>query len=255
MATVLAGKTALVTGASQGLGQTFARVLAAAGATVILAARRVDRLQTLADEVVEGGGTAHALALDLTDEESVDRAVAEAIETAGRIDILVNNAGVAVNKLIRDMTAADFDLVMNTNVRGAWLMAQRTAPRMIAQGGGKIVNLSSVMADFVMPGVAAYCMTKTAMVPMTRAMALEWAKHNIQVNALAPGFVETELNAPFFASEAGQRLIRQFPGQALQQPADLGDALLFLCSTASDHVTGQVLRVDDGQALGAFRPR
>ncbi len=258
MAQELEGKVALVTGASQGLGRQFAKTLAGAGATIVVASRRIDALDELAAEITSDGGTAYAVRLDVTDVASIDAAVDTAIERAGAIDILVNNAGLTVNRLIRDTTPEDFDLVMDTNVRGAFFVAKRVAAHMGERGGGKIVNLSSILADFVMPGVSAYCMSKTAVSQMTRAMALEWARKNIQVNALAPGFVDTAINAEFFESPAGQQIIGRFPGQALQQPENLDSALLLLVSSQSDHMTGLTLRVDDGQGLGAFqaaRPR
>ena len=172
---------------------------------------------------------------------------------AGALDILVNNAGLAVNALVRDTTPEEFDLVMNTNVRGAYFMAKHVGARMQERGGGKIVNLSSVLSEYVMPGVSAYCMTKSAISTMTKAMALEFARGNVQVNALAPGFVHTDINAAFFETPRGQEIVGRFPGGALQQPENLDSSLLFLASSASDHLTGITLHVDDGQTLGAFQ--
>ena len=253
MAGQLKEKVALVTGASRGLGRRFAKTLSGAGATVVVASRNVDALEELAAEIRDEGGSAHAVKLDVTDIESIDAAIGAAIERAGAIDILVNNAGLTVNALIRDTTPEAFDLVMNTNVRGAYFMAKQTAAQMQQRGGGKIVNLSSVLSDYVMPGVSVYCMSKTAISTMTRAMALEFARKNVQVNALAPGFVDTEINAEFFATPAGRQIVGRFPAQSLQQPENLDSALLFLASSASDHITGVTLHVDDGQPLGAFQ--
>ena len=253
MANDLDGKVALVTGASQGLGRQFATTLAAAGATVVVASRNTKALDELAAELAQAGATAHVVKLDVTDTASIDTAVAAAIERAGAIDILVNNAGLAVNALVCDTTPEDFDLVMNTNVRGAYFVAKTVGAHMQDRGAGKIVNLSSVLSEYVMPGVSVYCISKTAVSQMTKAMALEFARKNVQVNALAPGFVDTEINAEFFASPAGQQIVGRFPGQALQQPGNLDDTLLFLSSSASDHLTGITLRVDDGQSLGAFQ--
>lgn len=252
----LSGRVALVTGASRGLGRRFAQTLSGAGATVVLAARNADRLEALADELKGGAASAFALAMDVTDAESVSAGIDMAVAEAGRIDILVNNAGVTVDKWISDTTPEDFDTVMGTNVRGAWLVAQAVGRHMIVRGGGgKIISLTSVLAEIVLPGVAPYCMSKAALVQMTRAMALEWAGHDIQVNAIAPGFVATELNERFFSSKVGRRMIEQFPRQRMEQPADLDGAILFLASAASDRVTGSILQIDDGQTLGGPRPR
>ena len=249
----LNGKVALVTGASQGLGKQFAATLASAGATVVVASRRREPLEAVAKEIESQGGTAYVVQLDVTDVGNIASAVDRAIEQAGRIDILVNNAGLTVNRLIRDTTPEDFDLVVGTNLRGAFFVAQQVGAHMSERGDGKIINLSSILADFVIPGVSVYCMTKTAISQMTSAMALEWARKNIQVNALAPGFVDTEINAEFFDTPTGQQIVSRFPGQALQQPGNLDSTLLFLASAASDHTTGRTFRVDDGQALGAFQ--
>lgn len=253
MAKELEGKVALVTGASQGLGRRFAHVLAREGATIVVASRNREALEELVTEIAAEGASAHAVTLDVTEIESIDAAVEATVRLGGGIDVLVNNAGLAVNKLVRDTTPEEFDLLMGTNVRGAYFVAQRVGAHMAKHGGGKIVNLSSILADFVMPGVSAYCMSKSAISQMTKAMALEWARRNIQVNALAPGFVDTEINSEFFESAAGQQLIGRFPGGELQQPENLDAALLFLASSRSDHVTGLTLRVDDGQGLGAFQ--
>ena len=253
MGNELDGKVALVTGASQGLGRQFATTLAAAGATLVVASRNTKALDELASELAAKGGTAHVVQLDVTDVESIERAVAAAVERAGAIDILINNAGLAVNALVRDTTPEDYDRVMNTNVRGAYFVAKHVGAHMQEQGHGKIVNLSSVLSEYVMPGVSVYCMSKTAISQMTKAMALEFARSNVQVNALAPGFVHTEINAAFFATPRGQEIMGRFPGEALQQPGNLDSTLLFLASAASDHLTGITLQVDDGQSLGAFQ--
>ncbi|MGI9659177.1 MAG: SDR family NAD(P)-dependent oxidoreductase [Gaiellaceae bacterium] len=253
MANELDGKVALVTGASQGLGRQFAATLARAGATLVVASRNTQALEELAGEIAASGGTAHVVQLDVTDVESIETAVASAIEQAGAIDILINNAGLAVNALVRDTTPEDFDLVMNTNVRGAYFVAKHVGAHMQERGSGKIVNLSSVLSEYVMPGVSVYCMSKSAISQMTKAMALEFAGRNVQVNALAPGFVDTEINRAFFETSRGQDLMGRFPGGALQQPQDLDSTLLFLASSASDHLTGITLHIDDGQSLGALQ--
>lgn len=251
----LTGKVALVTGASRGIGREFTRALAGAGATVLLAARKRDQLDALAGELRDVGGTAHVVTMDVSDAESIATGIDSALSQAGRIDVLVNNAGMTINKPINKFTPEDYDQVMNTNLRGAFLVAQRVGRHMIERGGGKIINLTSVLAEVVLPGVSVYCMSKAGVVQMTRAMALEWARHDIDVNAIAPGYVLTELNEEFFSSDVGKRMIAQFPRGRMQVPADLSGALIFLASSASDRMTGSILQIDDGQNLGGPRPQ
>lgn len=252
----LNGKVALVTGASRGLGREFATALVSAGATVVLAARGRDQLNALADELKAGGGSAHVVRMDVTDGEDIGTGVEAAISETGGIDILINNAGMTINKWINDFAPAEFDQVITTNLRGAWLVAQRVGRHMIDRDrGGKIVNVTSVLAEVALPGVCVYSMSKAAIVQMTRAMALEWARYDIQVNAIAPGFVETELNREFFSSDVGRHMIDRFPRQRMVQPSDLTGAIVFLASAASNKMTGSVLKIDDGQTLGGPRPR
>ncbi len=246
----LDGKTALVTGASSGLGRRFALTMARAGAKVAVAARRADHLNELADEIAGFDGRAMPIRIDVTDSASV-RAGVDAAETElGPLAILVNNAGISIENWITEFAEPDYDAVMDTNVKGAWLVAQEVGRRMIRHGqGGKIVNLASVLADAVLPTLSVYSISKAAVVQMTRAMALEWARHDIQVNALAPGYIETEINREHFQSKAGKAQIARTLRRRLGQPSDIDGALMLLVSEASNFMTGSVITVDDGLAL------
>jgi 3-oxoacyl-[acyl-carrier protein] reductase len=249
-ARALVGKVALVTGASSGLGERFARLLAAHGAAVGVAARRRDRLAALVGELAGAGSRAVSVALDVTEPSSIANGVMAVEDALGSIDILVNNAGVSREVWITDVSEADYDAVMDTNLKGAFLVAQAVGRRMIARGsGGKIVNIASVLGSAVIPMLSIYAMAKGGLIQMTRAMALEWARHDIQVNALAPGYIRTEINDRFFRSEAGQKLIARLLRRRVGEPTDLDGALLLLVGEASRFVTGTVVTVDDGQSL------
>lgn len=246
----LEGKAALVTGASSGLGRRSALVLARAGAKVAVAARRVEKLAELSNEIAAFDGRAMPIRIDVSDAASVREAVEAAETELGPIGILVNCAGISVENWITEFDEADFDAVMNTNVKGAWLVAQEVGRRMIRHGaGGKIVNIASVLAQAVLPTLSVYGMSKAAVVQMTRAMALEWARHDIQVNAIAPGYIETEINRAHFQSEAGQAHIAGLLRGRIGEPADIDGALMLLVSEASGFMTGSVITVDDGQTL------
>lgn len=243
----LSGRTALVTGASSGLGRHFARTLARAGAKVALAARRADRLAELQREIEGGGGQAAAFSLDVTNAQSVTAAVAEAAGKLGPIRVLVNNAGVAVTKGVLESSEADWDQVVNTNLKGAWLVAQAAARHMAEhRQGGSIVNIASITGLRVAGQVSAYATSKAALLHLTRSMALELARHNIRVNAIAPGYIETELNQDFFASPAGEALVKRIPQRRLGKPEELDGALLLLASDASTYMTGSTIVVDGG---------
>lgn len=245
----LDGRVALVTGASSGLGARFARTLALAGASVLLVARREERLQALVDDIAVEGGMAAAVAADVTDEE----AVAETFDTAegafGPVDILVNNAGMARTRLIRDMETADWDSVMDLNLRAAFLVAREGARRMAERGkGGSIVNTASILGERVTKGSAAYCASKAALVQLTRTMAVELARDNIRVNAIAPGYILTDLNRDFFETEAGKARIRGMPMRRLGREEDLDAALLSLVAPGASYTTGSVVTVDGGHS-------
>ena len=248
----LDGKCALITGASGSLGRHFAHVLATAGARVVLAARRLDRLETLAGEITAAGGEAMALALDVTDGAAIGPAFAAAEKGLGPVNLLVNNAGIAVTKPFLEQDEADWDKVMDTNLKGAGLVAREAAVRMAAAGVGNIVNIASILGLRVAGSVPVYSASKAGLIHLTRSMALELARHGIRVNTLAPGYIETDLNRNFFASDAGQRLIQRIPQQRLGQIEDLDGALLFLASDASRYMTGSVVTVDGGHLVSSL---
>ena len=251
----LAGTVALVTGASSGLGARFARTLSRAGATVALAARRIDRLEQLAAEIEAAGGVARAVALDVTDPAGVAHAVATIEAEVGAIGILVNNAGVAATRRLVDVTPDEYDRVMNTNVRGAFFVAQEVGRRMIARAaggdaaGGRIVNIGSVAGMRPVRQIGIYAISKAAIVHMTRVMAHEWGRHGINVNAICPGYSDTEINHEHWHSEAGRKLVALMPRRRIGTPEDLDLALLLLCARESGFVNGAVLAVDDGFGL------
>ncbi|HUI18884.1 MAG TPA: glucose 1-dehydrogenase [Alphaproteobacteria bacterium] len=243
----IAGKAAIVTGASSGLGRHFALTLARQGAKVALMARRIDRLAELRKEIEGFDGRAVEIALDLARGESVREAVAAAEEELGPIAILVNNAGLAEPKAALELTEAEWDRTLDVNLRGAWLMAQETAKHMVRLGhGGSIVNIASITAFRVVGHLAAYAASKAALVQLTSALALELARHRIRVNAIAPGYIETEINRDYFASPAGAALVKRIPQRRLGKPEDLEGALLLLASEASAFMTGSVIVVDGG---------
>lgn len=251
----LAGRVALVTGASSGLGEQFAKTLAKAGAGVVLAARRVERLKTLRAEIESLGGDAHVVALDVTDTDSIAAAVAHAETEMGAIDILVNNSGVGATQRLVDVTPEDYDHVMATNTRGAFFVAQAVAKRMIARAkgqapgtytGGRIVNVASMAGLRVLSQIGVYAMSKAAVVHMTRAMALEWGRYGINVNALCPGYIDTEINHHHWQTEAGQKLIQSLPRKRVGHAQDLDAVLMMLCANESHFVNGAVIAADDG---------
>lgn len=249
----ITGQVALVTGASSGLGDHFSRTLAAAGATVVVAARRTDRLEALVAQIAGSGGKALAVPLDVSDPASVERAMAETVRRAGAPDIVVNNAGIAQGKPALDLTEEDWRQVMNTNLDGAWRVAQASAKAMIAAGkGGAIVNTASILGLRVANSLLAYATAKAALIQMTRALALEWARYKIRVNAIAPGYVETEINSGFFATEAGQAMVKRVPMRRIGTPAELDGALLLLASGASSYMTGSVIVVDGGHVVSSL---
>jgi NAD(P)-dependent dehydrogenase (short-subunit alcohol dehydrogenase family) len=254
----LSGRVALITGASSGLGAQFARALAAAGAGVVLAARRIERLKTLRAEIEAADGDAHVVGMDVTDVDSIRAAVAHAETEMGTIDILVNNSGVGSTQKLTDVTPAGYDDLMNTNTRGAFFVAQEVAKRMIARSkgsapgtftGGRIVNIASMAGLRVFPQIGVYCMSKAAVVHMTRAMALEWGRHGINVNAICPGYIDTEINHHVWQTEAGQKMVQEMPRRRVGQPRDLDVVLMMLCANESHFVNGAVISADDGQAI------
>ena len=245
----LAGQRAVVTGASRGLGRHFALVLARAGAQVALAARGVDRLEEAVKEIKEFGGCAIVMQVDVTSSKSVRACVETAEKALGPINILVNNAGIAVTKPLLEQAEEDWDLVLDTNLKGVWLMGQEIARRMVSCGqGGTIINIASVLGDRGISQLPGYCASKGGIINLTRAMAVELAPHGIRVNTIAPGYIETDMNRQFFATQAGQRLIKRIPQRRLGQVEDLDGVLLLLASDASRYMTGSVITIDGGQS-------
>ena len=254
----LAGRVALVTGASSGLGAQFARTLAAAGAGVVLTGRRIERLKTLRAEIEAADGDAHVVALDVTDRDSIRAAVAHAETEMGTIDILVNNSGVGTTQALTDVTPDDYDHVMNTNTRGAFFVAQEVAKRMIARSkgaapgtftGGRIVNVASVAGLRAAAKIGVYAMSKAAVIHMTKVMALEWGRYGINVNALCPGYIDTEINHHVWKTEAGQKLVQTLPRKRVGKPSDLDAVLMMLCANESHFVNGAVISADDGYGV------
>ncbi len=245
----LTGKNAIVTGASSGLGRHFARTLALSGAKVAIAARRSDKLRDLEAEIEGFDGRAMPITLDVTDQHSVRECVTAAETELGPISILINNAGVATTGEALKLSEADWDSVIETNLKGAWLMAQETAKHMADLGhGGSIVNVASILGLSGLAQVPAYAASKGGLINLTRALAVEWARHGIRVNALAPGYVKTELNRDFLESPAGEKLKKRIPQRRFGVPEDLNGPLLLLASDASAHMTGTVLTIDGGQS-------
>ena len=254
----LSGRVAFVTGASSGLGAQFARTLARAGAGVVLASRRIEKLKELRARIEGEGGDAHVVELDVTDHDSIKAAVAHAETEMGSIDILVNNSGVSTTQRIQDVTPEDYDFIFNTNVKGAFFVAQEVGKRMLARSrgaapgsftGGRIINIASMAGLKVLPQIGAYCMSKAAVVQMTRAMALEWGKFGINTNAICPGYIDTEINHHHWQTEQGQKLVNMLPRKRVGSPEDLDALLVMLASDQSHFVNGAVIAADDGFAV------
>ncbi|MFI4949225.1 MAG: SDR family NAD(P)-dependent oxidoreductase [Alphaproteobacteria bacterium] len=249
----ITGQVALVTGASSGIGRHFAEVLALAGAKVAIAARRTDRLAELAQEIEGKGGQALALACDVTKRDSIAAAIAAAEAQIGPLSILVNNAGVVVSKPLFEHTEEDWDYVVDTNLKGAWMVARDFAHHLVERKRpGRIINIASVLGLRTIGRVPAYCTAKAGLIHLTHVLAMELARHMILVNALAPGYVETDFNREFFQTQAGKNLIDRIPLKRIAQAPDLDGALLFLASPASAYVTGAVISVDGGHAVAAI---
>ena len=253
MELTLRGHSALVTGANGGLGGHFAQTLAAAGARVAVAARRLESLDPIRNGIRAAGGDVACVALDVTDPASVSAAFDAAHEAFGPITVVVNNAGVAVTKPLLDQTEDDWRRVIDVNLDGAWRVAQAAARHMVLHGrGGSIVNIGSVLGLRVTAQVPAYAASKAALLQLTKAMALELARHRIRVNALAPGYVETAINRDFFASDAGAAMIKRIPQRRIGTPGELDGALLLLASDAGSYITGATLVVDGGHAVNSL---
>ncbi len=243
-------ETILITGASQGLGRQFARVLSAHGAAVALAARQIDKLKGLEDEIRGKGGRAVAVPMDVTDMASIASAIEAAEAALGPVSVLINNAGIAVEKLAIDQTEADWDAVINANLKGAYFTATEMARRMIARKQeGNIVNIASVLGTGVMKFLSPYTISKAGIIQATRAMALEFAGNRIRVNALAPGYIDTEINHDFWSTPGGEKLTKRIPQRRVGAESDLDGAIMLLASSASRYMTGSVVTVDGGFLL------
>jgi NAD(P)-dependent dehydrogenase (short-subunit alcohol dehydrogenase family) len=245
----LDGKRALVTGASSGFGAHFAQLLASAGAEVVLAARRTDKLQSLADSLRAQGGAVSVVALDVSSKESVHAC----FEQTGACDIVINNAGITVTRAMLEQTEDDWDSVIDTNLKGGWLVATEAARRLRDAGrSGSIVNIGSVLGERVAAGVAPYAISKAGVVQATKVMALELARYKIRVNALLPGYVVTDLNRDFLESEPGQKLRMRVPTREFVQITDLDAPLLMLASDAGAGMTGACIAVDRGHLVSTL---
>ncbi|GAA5149550.1 3-oxoacyl-ACP reductase FabG [Pseudonocardia eucalypti] len=245
---VLAGKVAVVTGAGRGVGRSLALGLAEAGADVALAARGTDQLEAVAKEVRAEGRRALVVPTDITDEAAVDRLAERTVEFFGHVDILVNNSGILATRALLDQSTAEWDAVHATNVRGTFLTTRAVGRHLVAQGHGKVVNVASNFALKGVPLHTAYSSSKAAVVGLTRSLALEWARHNVQVNALAPGYVETDFNAEARADpEIYGRILKGVPARRMARPEELRSWLVQLAGPASDFMTGSVVVVDGGQ--------
>ena len=248
----LGGRVALVTGASSGLGRHFAGVLARAGAAVAVAARREAMLAAAAREIAAAGGRAATVVCDVTDAASVRAAVSAAEAALGPLDLLVNNAGIAISKPMLEHGEEEWDRVVDTNLKGAWLMSREVAERWVKAGRqGRIVNIASLLALRTIRHVPSYCVAKAGLAHLTHTMAMELARRGITVNAIAPGYFETDMNRGFLKSETGQALISRIPMGRSGQPEDLDGALLLLASDAGAYITGVVLPVDGGHVVSS----
>jgi NAD(P)-dependent dehydrogenase (short-subunit alcohol dehydrogenase family) len=254
----LSGRIAFVTGASSGLGAQFARTLARAGAGVVLASRRIEKLKELRARIEGEGGDAHVVEVDVTDHDSIKAAVAHAETEMGSIDILVNNSGVSTTQRLQDVAPDDYDYVFDTNVKGAFFVAQEVGKRMLARSqgaapgsftGGRIINVASMAGLKVLPQIGVYCMSKAAVVHMTRAMAMEWGRFGINTNAICPGYIDTEINHHHWNTEQGRKLMAMLPRKRVGQPQDLDALIVMLASDQSHFINGAIIAADDGFAV------
>ena len=243
----LNGKIALVTGASGGLGCHFAKLLAKRGATVILTARRTALIEEAAEQIRQNGGHAHSFTMDVTDERAVSDTFAAVESRIGTADIVINNSGIVIGESALKIDQSEWDRVIDTNLRGVWTVAREAGKRLVAgQRGGSLINVASILGLRVAKGVSSYAISKAGVIQMTRALSLEWARYQIRVNAIAPGFILTDFNRDYFESGAGDDTIAQIPQRRIGVPSDLDGTLLLLASDASSYMTGSVVVIDGG---------
>lgn len=252
--TSLNGRVAVVTGASSGLGRRFAHLLSDAGASVALMARREDRLASEVEAIAAKGGKAIALPLDVSDPDAIGPALDKAQDALGPLSVMVNNAGVGGDGAALSMSVEHYDTTFDVNVRGVFFGAREAAKRMIDNGiaeaeQARIINIASIAAFATLPGLSVYCASKAAVVAMTKNLAREWSKYRIGVNAICPGYIETEINSDWFASEGGQRQIQGFPRRRLMDASSLDSTFMMLAGDGSRFMTGTAITIDDGQTL------
>ncbi len=245
----LAGRVALVTGASQGIGQACAQALAHHGASIIAAARNQQKLDELVAQITADGGTAKAIVIDVSDEEQVKSGIKSALAQFGKIDILVNNAGITRDQLLMRMKRADWDAVLNTNLTSAYLCIQQVIGSMLKQRWGRIINVTSVFGQMGQAGQANYAASKAGLIGLTMAMAREVASRNITCNAVAPGFIETSMTAAL-SEEFKQNAVKSIPLGRVGSPEDVASAVGFLASEEASYITGHVLNVNGGLLMG-----
>ena len=248
--TDLTGKVAIVTGAGRGLGRRMAEALSGAGASVTVAARSAAELSDLASELEARNRSALACPTDITDEDAVEAMVAATVERFGRVDVLVNNGGIVATTPLVDQSVEEWDRVIATNLRGTFLATRAVGRHLLAQGSGKVINIASNFALQGVPDHAAYSASKAAVIAFTRSMAVEWSRHGVQVNAIAPGYFATAMNAQVREDpEVLAKVVRAIPARRMGDPAELQPWLLLLAGPASDFMTGEVIVIDGGQSV------
>jgi NAD(P)-dependent dehydrogenase (short-subunit alcohol dehydrogenase family) len=250
----LKGQVALITGASGGLGEHFARLLASQGCAVAVSARRLERVESLAGELAGAGHKTMAIRLDVADADAIGPALDEVEAGLGPVSILVNNAGVGGEGLALEVSVEDWDKTFAVNVRGTFVAAREAARRMLAsgvaeRGDARILNIASIASHTVLPGLAAYCSSKAAVAMLTQGLAREWARRGIAVNALCPGYIDTDINTAWWPTEGGQKQLKGFPRRRLMNAEDLDAAFLMLVGPAAKAITGSIITIDDGQSL------
>jgi NAD(P)-dependent dehydrogenase (short-subunit alcohol dehydrogenase family) len=243
----LSGRVAIVTGAGRGLGRTMALALASAGAAIVATARSHGEIESLRTEIRDLGWTAEAFTTDITDEASVESLMASTMASFGHIDVLVNNAGINIRKPALQLSTEEYLRVLDTNLKGTFLCARAAGKQMVSQGSGKVINISSILGRVALPEQIAYASSKGAMEQLTKVLALEWAPHNVQVNAIGPTYFETDLTQSLRDDpERNAFITSRTPAGRWGQPHELAGAVIFLASRASDYVTGHTLMVDGG---------